>query len=64
MRLTFHSQERGSVLLWTVLVIAILSVFATEVLRAVSGRFQLGMQAAAWQEALIAAESGIDLGVV
>jgi len=64
MRLTFHSQARGSVLLWTVLVIAILSIFATEVLRAVSGRFQLGMQAAAWQEALIAAESGIDLGVV
>jgi hypothetical protein len=64
MHLTFHSQERASVLLWTVLVIAILSVFATEVLRTVSGRFQLGMQAAAWQEALIAAESGIDLGVV
>lgn len=58
------TRRRGSVLLWTVLVIAILSLFATEVLRVVSGRYQLGMQSAAWQEALIAAESGIDLAVV
>ena len=57
-------QENGSVLLWTVLVIAILSLFATEVLRAVSGRFQVGLQTAAWQESLVAAESGIDLAVV
>jgi hypothetical protein len=57
-------QENGSVLLWTVLVIAILSLFATEVMRAVSGRFQVGLQTAAWQEALLASESGIDLAVV
>ncbi len=59
-----YSEKSGSVLLWTVFVIAILSLFATEVLRAVSGRFQVGIQAAAWQESLIAAESGIDLAVV
>ncbi|MGH8095124.1 MAG: DUF7305 domain-containing protein [Chthoniobacterales bacterium] len=64
MRRGRHSGESGSVLLWTVLVIFILSLFATEVLRAVSGRFQLGMQTAAWQESLLAAESGIDLAVV
>ncbi len=64
MRRAPHSQKSGSVLLWTVLVIAILSLFAAEVLRAVSGRFQLGLQTAAWQEALIASESGIDLAVV
>ena len=40
-------EENGSVLLWTVLVITILSLFATEVLRAVSGRFQVGLQTAA-----------------
>ncbi len=57
-------RERGSILLWTVLVIAILSLFATEVLRTVSGRFQVGMQTSAWQEALLAAESGVDLAVV
>ncbi len=59
-----YSEKSGSVLLWTVFIIAILSLFATEVLRAVSGRFQVGMQAAAWQESVIAAESGIDLAVV
>ena len=64
MRRLHHSQQQGSVLLWTVLVIAILSLFAMEVLRAVSGRFQVGLQTAAWQEALVAAESGVDLAVV
>ncbi|MEO8439878.1 MAG: hypothetical protein ABI540_06605 [Spartobacteria bacterium] len=43
---------------------AILSLLATEVLRTVSGRFQLGLQVASWQESLVAAESGIDLAVV
>jgi hypothetical protein len=59
-----HSHEGGSILLWTILVIAVLSLFATEVLRVVSGRFQLGLQAAAWQEALVASESGVDLAVL
>ncbi len=54
----------GSVLIWTVLMMVILSLFATEVLRAVAGRFQVGMQATKWQEALLAAESGVDLAVV
>jgi hypothetical protein len=57
-------RESGGVLLWTVLVIAILSLMATEVLRVVSGRFQVATQTAAWQEALIGAESGVDLAVV
>ncbi len=64
MKTNLRSRENGSSLLWTVLVIAILSLFATEVLRVVSGRFQLGLQAAAWQESLVAAESGIDLAVL
>src|SRR5699024_10241136 len=51
-------------LLWTVLVITILSLMATEVLRVVSGRFQVATQTAAWQEALFGAESGVDLAVV
>ncbi|HEX4665451.1 MAG TPA: hypothetical protein VH207_02535 [Chthoniobacterales bacterium] len=64
MKTNLRRQENGSALLWTVLVITVLSLFATEVLRLVSGRFQLGLQAAAWQESLMAAESGIDLAVV
>ena len=51
-------------MLWTVVTMALLSLLATEVLRAVSGRFQLGLQVASWQESLIAAESGIDLAIV
>ena len=58
------SNERGSVLIWTVLTMLILSLLGTEVLRAVSGRYQLGIQSAKWQESLIAAESGVDLAVV
>ena len=64
MRRNLHCTERGSILLWTLLVIFILALFSTEVLRAVSGRFQIGMQTAVWQESLLAAESGIDLAVV
>src|SRR5262245_23687889 len=64
MKRSHQSEESGSVLLWTVLVIAILSLFAAEVMRAVSGRFQVGLQTAAWQEALLGGESGIDLAVV
>ncbi len=60
----WNSEENGSILLWTVLVIAILSLFATEVLRAVAGRYQVGLQTASWQESLMGAESGIDLAVV
>jgi len=64
MHLNRHFEDRGSVVLWTVLVITILSLFATEIMRAVAGRFQVGLQTAAWQEALVGAESGIDLAVV
>ncbi|MGH8163140.1 MAG: hypothetical protein ACREP1_02255, partial [Rhodanobacteraceae bacterium] len=64
MHQNFSTRENGSILLWTVLVIAILSILATEVLRTVSGRFQIAMQAAAWQESLVASESGVDLAVV
>ena len=64
MRRPAHSGTEGSILVWTVLLMVILSLFAVEVLRAVSGRFQVGMQAVTWQESLLAAESGIDLAVV
>lgn len=64
MRCSTRPSADGGVLLWTVVIMALLSLLATEVLRAVSGRFQLGLQVASWQESLIAAESGIDLAVV
>lgn len=58
------TNTTGSVLIWTVLSMVILSLSAMEVLRIVSGRLQLGDQAAKWQEALIASESGVDLAVL
>src|SRR5437879_9651890 len=58
------SIRAGSVLVWTVLVIAILSLIATETLRLVTAKYQNALQTSTWQEALLAAESGIDLAIV
>jgi hypothetical protein len=57
-------KTQGSILVWTVLVIAILSILGAEVLRVVSVKHQNALQTATWQEALLAAESGIDLAIV
>jgi hypothetical protein len=57
-------KPRGSILVWTVLTIAILSFLAAEVLRVVSAKYEIALQTATWQEALLAAESGIDLAIV
>src|SRR5919201_671361 len=58
------SNRNGSILVWTVLTIAILSILGAEVLRVVSIKHQNALQTATWQEALLAAESGIDLGII
>ncbi|MEY2480522.1 MAG: hypothetical protein QOI04_1449 [Verrucomicrobiota bacterium] len=55
---------RGSILVWTVLTIAILSLLAAELIKLVSVKYQSALQTSTWQEALLAAESGIDLGIV
>src|SRR5438477_9141366 len=54
----------GSILVWTVMTVAVLSLLAAEVIRLVSLKYQSALQTATWQEALLAAESGIDLGIV
>src|ERR1041385_6091999 len=59
-----HSSRLGSILVWTVMTIAILSLLAAEVIRLVSLKYQSALQTATWQEALLAAESGVDLGIV
>jgi hypothetical protein len=61
---TPDSKNHGSILVWTVLTIAILSMLGAEVLRVVSIKHQNALQTATWQEALLAAESGIDLGII
>ena len=59
-----HSKKAGSVLVWTVLIIAVLSLIAVETLRLVTIKYQNALQTSTWQEALLAAESGIDLAIV
>ncbi|HJT80312.1 MAG TPA: hypothetical protein VJ719_03865 [Chthoniobacterales bacterium] len=62
MRLPFKSE--GSILVWTVMTIAVLSLLAAEVIRLVSLKYQSALQTATWQEALLAAESGVDLAII
>jgi hypothetical protein len=57
-------EHSASILVWTVLTIAILSTLAAEVLRVVSIKHRSALQTATWQEALLGAESGIDLAIV
>ena len=61
---TRGSKAQGSVLLWTVITIAILSLLGAEVLRLVSIKYEHAIQTATWQESLLAAESGIDLAIM
>src|SRR5437764_10246910 len=58
------SSKAGSVLVWTVLIIGLLSLIAVETLRLVTAKYQNALQTSTWQEALLAAESGIDLAIV
>ncbi|HSH37571.1 MAG TPA: hypothetical protein VK993_02195 [Chthoniobacterales bacterium] len=58
-----NSDESGSVLIWTVLVITILSLAAAELLHVVSSKYTNALQTAQWQESLLAAESGVDLAI-
>ena len=58
------SRNTASVLVWTVLTIAVLSLVGAEVLRVVTLKYQNALQTATWQESLLAAESGIDLAIV
>src|SRR6266404_1081029 len=58
------SRSAGSVLVWTVLIISVLSVVGAEVLRVVTLKYQSALQTSIWQESLVAAESGIDLAIV
>jgi len=58
------NRSQGSILVWTVMTIAVLSLLAAEVIRLVTLKYESALQTATWQEALLAAESGIDLGIV
>ena len=57
------SNTAGSVLIWTVLVITILSLAAAELLHIISSKYHSTLHTATWQESLLAAESGVDLAL-
>lgn len=59
-----RNHERGSVVVWTMIIVAILSLLGAEVLHVVSAKYQNAIQTASWQEALLGSESGIDLAIV
>ena len=59
-----RTSVNASILVWTVLTIAVLSILGAEILRVISIKYQNAIQTATWQEALLAAESGIDLAIV
>src|SRR5437867_8767591 len=58
------SRNQGSILVWTVLTISILSLLIAETIRVVSIKYQNALQSTQWQDALLGAESGIDLAIV
>ena len=59
-----RSSNAGSALIWTICVITVLSISAAELLRVISSKYHNVIHTAAWQEALLAAESGVDLAIV
>ncbi|HSI11858.1 MAG TPA: hypothetical protein VK961_07430 [Chthoniobacter sp.] len=58
-----HARSQASALILTLSALAILSIAAAYTLRRVAPRFQMAAQAASWQEARLAAESGIDVAL-
>lgn len=58
------TNTKGSVLLWTVMVVTILSTIAATLVGVVTTKYQNATQTAIWQESLLAAESGVDLAIV
>lgn len=56
-------EERGSTLLLAIIFITVLSLVAANVLMTSLPRLQASAQGAAWQEAMLAAETGLDLAL-
>ena len=60
MKTAVHEPRSGGVLLMTLSTLAALTLLAAFTLQRVSPKFQAAHQAAAWQEARLAAEAGVD----
>ena len=61
---TFHQRRTsGSVLIMALGILATLAVLSSIAMSVLGNRYRLAFQTASWQEALLAAESGVDLAV-
>ncbi len=58
------SRTSGSILVWAILIISILSLVAAELLQVISSKYFNAMHTASWQETLLGAESGVDLAII
>ncbi|MFL6584152.1 MAG: hypothetical protein ACJ8KU_06510 [Chthoniobacterales bacterium] len=58
------TSNSGSILIWTIIVITVLSLVAAELLEVISSKYFNAMHTATWQEALLGAESGVDLAII
>lgn len=56
-------KDQGTALVFVVLAMLVLTLMGMEVTRIVLNQYQNVYQAASWQESLMAAESGVDLGI-
>ncbi|MBE7156983.1 MAG: hypothetical protein INR62_00860, partial [Rhodospirillales bacterium] len=56
-------REAGSALVMVMLMTAVLAGVAASLLLVTSSRYQTTFQSASWQEAIIGAESGVDLAM-
>lgn len=57
------NNERGHAMLMALGVLVILALIAGSTLNAVSARYKTALRTAAWEESLLAAESGVDMTV-
>lgn len=58
-----HSREQGNVMLMTLGILVVLALMAGSTLSAISGRYKTAYRTAAWEEALLTAESAVDITV-
>ncbi len=58
-----RAAEAGGALVMVMIIICVLSVVAANLLLTTTARYHTTFQSASWQESIVAAESGIDLGM-
>ncbi len=63
MKITNH-RNRGTALMFAVLAMLVLTLLGMEITRMTLNQYQNVYHASAWQESLMAAESGVDLAIV